>query len=342
MMRRGAAFGLNSRRRWVNIARMKILIVRPGALGDTIMAEPLVRALGAWKNIGLPGAVILAGTMPQARLIGADKAVDIDALNVGGLFTPGGEIPQAVDEALGGCDLAVSFWGKDWDVFAENLKRTGCRKSLGRPAFPEGGSGVHAVDHLLDVTRELKVPPASNTPRIEPAKEWLAAAQARMASLGTEPGKYLVIHTGAGSADRCWDPSGFAWVAKKAEKELGLRPVLIRGPADAGAASSFLDVYGGPVGFVNGPPLPELAGLLARSGAYVGNDSGVTHLAAAVGAKTVAVFFASDPAVWGPRGENVAFADPTGLSRSAGDVYAALCRLLGRGAPAPKAAKGKR
>ena len=49
-------------------------------------------------------------------------------------------------------------------------------------------------------------------------------------------------------------------------------------------------------------PLGELAGVLRASTAYVGNDSGVSHLAAAVGAATVAVFVATDPAQWAPRG----------------------------------------
>ena len=62
------------------------------------------------------------------------------------------------------------------------------------------------------------------------------------------------------------------------------------------------------------PPLPEavrfdnlydLACWLARARLYVGNDSGITHLAAAVGTPVLALFGPSDPAVWAPRGPNV-------------------------------------
>jgi len=51
--------------------------------------------------------------------------------------------------------------------------------------------------------------------------------------------------------------------------------------------------------------LYELAGWLASARLYIGNDSGVTHLAAAVGTPVIAIFTATNPAVWGPRGEHV-------------------------------------
>ena len=49
----------------------------------------------------------------------------------------------------------------------------------------------------------------------------------------------------------------------------------------------------------------DLACWLATARVYFGNDSGITHLAAAVGTPVVAIFGASDPAIWGPRGERV-------------------------------------
>ena len=119
-------------------------------------------------------------------------------------------------------------------------------------------------------------------------------------------------------------------MAKECEK-LGLKTVMIRGPADAGPASAFMEAYGGGLSFINMPSLPELAGILFLSGAYVGNDSGVTHLAAAVGARTVAAFFASDPDLWGPRGEKVRTVDPTGLTSSAGVVLEAVKDLIAEG-----------
>ena len=52
-------------------------------------------------------------------------------------------------------------------------------------------------------------------------------------------------------------------------------------------------------------PILMLAGVIQRSRVYLGNDSGVTHLAAAVGTPTLALFGPTSPAVWAPRGEHV-------------------------------------
>ena len=74
----------------------------------------------------------------------------------------------------------------------------------------------------------------------------------------------------------------------------------MRGPADDDAAALLETVPGACV--ARDLPLRVLAALLARAGAYVGNDSGVTHLAAASGAPTIALFGPTDPRVWAPLG----------------------------------------
>src|SRR5262249_20309027 len=68
-------------------------------------------------------------------------------------------------------------------------------------------------------------------------------------------------------------------------------------------------------GCVTAPSLPPraLGALLARAGVYVGNDSGASHLAAAWGARTVALFGPTDPAIWSPVGASVTIVrSPTG------------------------------
>src|SRR4029453_7883602 len=81
------------------------------------------------------------------------------------------------------------------------------------------------------------------------------------------------------------------------------RWLLVEGPADANAVAPLVGVAGA-VG-VRGLPLRTRGALLAHAGIYVGNDSGVTHLAAAFGAPTVALFGPSDAAIYSPVGDRV-------------------------------------
>jgi ADP-heptose:LPS heptosyltransferase len=82
--------------------------------------------------------------------------------------------------------------------------------------------------------------------------------------------------------------------------------VWILGPADQRlklTATALAKETNSPI--ADSLPIRQVAALLSRCGAYVGNDSGVTHLAALSGVPTVAVFGPTDPAVWGPVGPNV-------------------------------------
>ena len=113
----------------------------------------------------------------------------------------------------------------------------------------------------------------------------------------------VVIHPGSGSARKNW--SGWADLVRALRPE---HSTVVAGPADDRAAKTLLDQWPSGVS----PPallfrlsLEELGGVLANASLYLGNDSGVTHLAAAVGAPTVAVFGPTDPHIWEPVGPRV-------------------------------------
>jgi heptosyltransferase III len=99
---------------------------------------------------------------------------------------------------------------------------------------------------------------------------------------------FVVIHPFASSPAKCWPMRNFQSVAKALGEVRWLA-----GPEEALEGAVRID------------NLYELAGFLRRARLYIGNDSGITHLAAAVGTPVIAVFVASDPAVWAPRGTHV-------------------------------------
>jgi heptosyltransferase-2 len=81
--------------------------------------------------------------------------------------------------------------------------------------------------------------------------------------------------------------------------------VIVGGEADSQAVSALATTFAGRVTLIQDLPLPALGALLARSTAFVGHDSGISHLAAAVGAPCVLLFGPTDPAIWAPANPGV-------------------------------------
>lgn len=114
------------------------------------------------------------------------------------------------------------------------------------------------------------------------------------------PPSFLAVHPGSGSAFKNWPADRFAHLA---EALSGDRPwLLVEGPAEHSAASPI--EAGAAIRARNLDPR-VLGAVLRHAGLFVGNDSGASHLAAAWGAPTLALFGPTDPAVWAPIGPRV-------------------------------------
>jgi ADP-heptose:LPS heptosyltransferase len=111
----------------------------------------------------------------------------------------------------------------------------------------------------------------------------------------------ILVHPGSGSVAKNWPAARFAATIAALR-----RPVrLIVGEADERAASAVEAHLGQPLPRLHSPPLDELAARLAGCAAYLGNDSGVSHLAGLCGARTVVLFGPTSPTVWRPLGPRV-------------------------------------
>jgi len=111
----------------------------------------------------------------------------------------------------------------------------------------------------------------------------------------------VLVHPGSGSAIKNWPAPKFAATIRALD-----RPVrLIVGEADTQAAEDLEARLGGALPCLKHVPLEELAARLAGCHAYLGNDSGVSHLAGLSGARSVVLFGPTSPQVWRPLGPNV-------------------------------------
>jgi ADP-heptose:LPS heptosyltransferase len=156
---------------------------------------------------------------------------------------------------------------------------------------------THASVPPLEVARALGGGIVDTLPIVIPRPEHEAEVRPL---LGQLPARFLALHPGSGSARKNWPAERFVTLAGRLARD---QPFLVVvGPADEGATLPF---HASRAVFARGLPLRALGALLAQAGLYVGNDSGVTHLAAAFGAPTLALFGPTDPKIWSPLGPKV-------------------------------------
>jgi heptosyltransferase III len=261
------------------------LIIRPGAIGDFIVSLPALECLRqdyleVW---------VAAANVPLVRFADRVRAIASTGLDLMSVTEPP---PRLLDD-LRGFDSIVSWYGANRPEFRD------LTQSLGLPftfftALPPQGATVHASRFYLDQIRTIAICESDGIPRIACPIDCHAGA-----------GNFAVIHPFSGSARKNWPLEKFQSVARNLKR---LMPVhWCAGPED--------------------PPLPEavhiadlyeLACWLARARLYIGNDSGITHLAAAVGTPVLALFGPADPQVWAPGGPHVRVARWTCYSGSDG------------------------
>ena len=219
---------------------------------------------------------------------------------------------------------AVLALTRDRDLLAVVAPR--CALLLQRdPAPPRG---VHASRWSAEPARALGALPDPDPPVLCFTAAEEAAATAILARL---PPRFLAVHPGAGSPAKAWPAGRFAALVRR--HAVGHGWLLVAGPADADAARPLLSLPGAVV--ARELPLRVLAAAVSRAGLFVGNDSGVSHLAAAAGAPTLALFGPTDPVQWSPVGPRVeTLSSPDGVmgGLTLSRVSAAVGRLQSRNA----------
>jgi hypothetical protein len=243
------------------------LIIRPGAIGDFLVALPAMECLAAGCSTEV---WVRRPNVPLARFAGRARAIEDTGLDRLGIVEP----PAGLVETLGKFTSVVSWYGANRPEFRELVRSLGLPFTF-FPALPEGAE-TPAADFYLAHARTLGECPGDGVPRI-------ACPAAR--------GDFAVLHPFASGAGKRWPMDRFEELARLLAPGLEVR--WCAGPEDDLAGATRID------------DLYELACWLAGARVYIGNDSGITHLAAAAGTPVVALFGPTDPLVWAPRGPRV-------------------------------------
>lgn len=241
------------------------LLIRPGAIGDVILALPeLESARADYTEVWAPRPAL-----PLIRFAGRTRAIIDTGLDLVGV------VENASVPALDQFDSIYSWYGTNNPAFRDAVRHL---PFTFFPAFPIPDLGPPRIP----------VPPA----RLE---------------------NFAVIHPFSGSVKKNWPLENFRAVADR----LNIPVKWTAGPEEPlENAVRFDDLY-------------DLACWLSTARLYIGNDSGISHLAAAVGTPVVAIFVSTDPKIWSPRGPHVTSLLHPSIERVAQEIKAMVLERCG-------------
>lgn len=309
------------------LALMRTLVIHGGAIGDFVLTLGLIQALRRW------GArhVTLIGRSTSRELAvpacGIDAFFDLDAGGFHALFQDSAEPDARVRNAVTGHDLAIGLLGR-LPAMEFQLRACGIPQIALIDPRPRDGLNRHITNQWADDLARAGIPVAPMPPRIPIAPADRDAARAELTRLvpgaGSPP---VIVHPGSGSQTKCY-PSPRMAALVDALRDAGLPRAILVGPAERerwSAGEAALWEASGPL--LESTSLARVAAWLSQGAAFIGNDSGMTHLAAAVGAAVVAVFGPTDPAIWRPLSPRAVVVRAPGWS-APGDVLQRLRTFL--------------
>jgi heptosyltransferase III len=278
-----------------------------GALGDFLLALPVFEGLARlhaglrldfWARPAYPALLRGKSYLGQVR--------SCDSPDLAPFFHEErwkqAPVPPFLEDAAG-----VLVFGQSLSrtLAAGLAQRLSCRV-VWIQSFPDAHSGLPVSCFLIEQVRRAGWPIEDLLPTLEAGAEELARARAWLFKVGWGgPEKPILLHPGSGGKRKIWPLQRWWDTLQWLHREFPNPLILVLGPADEcledlARAAATLGVE-----VLSGLSLERLAAFLASSRLFIGNDSGVTHLAASLGTPTIAIFGPTSPVVWAPRAAQV-------------------------------------
>ncbi|NWF70139.1 MAG: glycosyltransferase family 9 protein [Chloroflexi bacterium] len=304
----------------------RLLLVLPCCIGDVVLATATLQALRrAYPQAHITWAV---GSWSKGVLEGhplLDALLDTGAAALP-VKTPRGLWQFVRQVRAGRYDLAVSLVRSP--LMSAALWLAGVPYRAGPDS---GGRGFaynirapidpllprHEAEVYLDVARALNIPGEGWRAYVPVQDTARAAALAHLARFGLENTPLIVLNPAGGQNpgmtldSKRWPPPYFAELGARLAHKTGAALLLLAGPKDAALVDGVwrhlpaaLIAQGRAQRLDGALSFAESAALAARALLYIGNDTGLTHLAAAAGAKTVMILGPTDPARYAPFADN--------------------------------------
>ncbi len=295
--------------RWDWTAVRRVLVVRLRSIGDTVLATPSLRALRRFVPEARIDILLEDWVAPLL-----EGSPDVDRVITVSRGSTASRFRVARELRAEGYDVAFNLHGGSTAALLARAsgarRRVGFRTyayaSLHNHAAPPsselwGREKTHSAEQQLALLGWTGVPvsdrPATRLPQTPEAQESVGR---RLEAEGLDEGAaFALVHPAAAFDSKTWAAENFARVVEHLAAR-GLKTVAVAGPGESEIVNALSEHSGAPVVSFTDLSLPEVTALAARARLFVGNDSGVAHVAAAVSTPQVVVFGSSNVAHWRP------------------------------------------
>ena len=318
----------------------KILVIRGGAIGDFILTLPAIAALrrqfpqAHLEVLGYPhiAQLAVAGGL-------ADRVQPIEARGLAGFFARNGNLEPDLMDYFSEFDLVISYLYDPDEIFKTNISRCLVGQFIAGPHRPDETERIHATKVYLKPLERLAIFDADPVPRLNVGQAF-SLSQTSSTILLNQVGDRqdtcptLALHPGSGSEKKNWPEAKWAGLIQQIIATTRWNLLLVGGEAEGERLRRLAAVLPpARCSIAQGLPLAELAQRIQSGAAFVGHDSGITHLAAAVGLPCVVLWADTLEEVWRPQGEPlVILKEITGVQAiSVEKVMNELCKLVGGG-----------
>ena len=275
-------------------AKGKILVIRGGAIGDFILTLPVFAALRQQfpdAHLEVLGYPHIAGLALAGGLV--DRVQAIESRPLAGFFAQNGELSEDWRDYFSEFDIIVSYLFDPDEIFKTNVLRCAHGQYLAGAHRPDENEPTHATQVYLKALERLAIFEANHVPRLAVTSDDRVA--------GT-----IAVHPGSGSEKKNWAESNWGALLAQLARDTELNFLLIGGEAEGERLTRLsAKLPAARVEMAQSLPLPELALQLRRCKAFVGHDSGITHLAAALGLPCLVLWPDTNEVIWRPQGQGV-------------------------------------
>jgi ADP-heptose:LPS heptosyltransferase len=272
----------------------RALVLFPGALGDFVCFLPALECLAGRTSIDLLGRTEFSELVPARIKVGS-----LERFEIRHLFVSGGGSHEQVRSFFETYGCTYSWMGSGDLSFKQELQAA-TQGRLQMFQFHPRNSQAHQADYYLSCAQDRSARGMPHIPLLPDAEQWSELYWAKN-FLNSKP--VLAIAPGSGAREKNWPLISFEAIARWWRERVDGNVLAILGPVEQerGGYESLCS-HGLAI---RGITLGRLAATIARCNLYVGNDSGISHIAAALGVPTAAIFGPSSVNQWAPRGTSV-------------------------------------